>query len=387
MSNKKVAVLDIASDVITLVVQDSKFVDNYTFRASREYDGFYDGEFLDKEGIFKVVASLVNECEKATFTKIQDILVGVPGEFTAVTCKDVVIDLGSKRKITEKDEERFLKEGEPKGTSFTCITASAVYFELDDGTMEYALSGQETQILKGLVSYITCENSFINLLDSVAEQLGLRFDYTSSVNAELLYVCPNNLRDEGVLLADVGYTTTSVAYGCGDGILHSLSFSLGSGHIAADLLEYLGVPYEHAYALVDKINLNIAPREDDVYCISVGSEMAYYNVKEVNAVANYHISNIAEMILKAIKRSVYPVQDDTLLLLTGSGIAHIPGAKEIVAKITGRRVEILAPDNMQLSKPKYSQVAGLLVVQQKQLKQKNNFNFITFIKDKLFRRK
>ena len=30
MSNKKIAVLDIASDVITLVMQDSKFVDNYT---------------------------------------------------------------------------------------------------------------------------------------------------------------------------------------------------------------------------------------------------------------------------------------------------------------------------------------------------------------------
>ncbi|MBR2479691.1 MAG: hypothetical protein IKB56_00095 [Clostridia bacterium] len=387
MSNKKVAVLDIASDLITLVVQDSKFVDSYTFRASREYDGFYDGEFLDKEGFFKVIASLVNECEKATFTKIQDVLVGVPGEFTAVTCRDVAIDLGSKRKVTEKDEERILKEGEPKGSAYTCITASAVYFELDDGSMEISPSGRETQILKSLVSYITCDNSFINLLNGVAEQLGLRFNYTSSVNAELLYVCPDSLRDEGVILADVGYTTTSVAYGCGDGILHALSFSLGSGHIAADLLECLGLPYEHAYALVDKINLNIAPGEDDTYCVSAGSGMAYYKVKEVNEVASYRISNIAEMILKAINLSPYPVADDTILLLTGSGIAHIPGAKEIVAKMTGKQVEILTPDIMQLNKPKYSQVAGLLVVQQMQLKQKKNFNLMNFIKDKLSWRK
>ena len=63
------------------------------------------------------------------------------------------------------------------------------------------------------------------------------------------------------------------------------------------------------------------------------------------------------------------------------------GAKEIVAKIVGRKVEILTPDIMQLSKPKYSQMVGLLVVQQKQLKQKNNFNLVSFIKDKLSRRK
>ena len=387
MSNKKVAVLDIASDVITLVMQDSKFVDNYTFRASREYDGFYDGEFLDKEGIFKVISSLVSECEKATFTKVQEVLVGVPGEFTAVTCKEVALDFGTRRKVTEKDEELILSKGEPKGSTYTCITASAVYFELDDGSMVVSPSGQETQVLKALVSYITCENSFINLLDSVAEHFGLRFNYTSSVHAELLCVCPDNLRDEGVILADVGYTTTSVAYGCGDGILHSLSFSLGSGHVAADLLEILGVPYEHAYALIDRINLNIAPREEDVYCVSVGSEIAYYSVKEVNEIASYRITNIAEMILKAIKQSRYPVADDNMLLLTGSGIAHIPGAKEIVAKIVGRKVEILTPDIMQLSKPKYSQMVGLLVVQQKQLKQKNNFNLVSFIRDKLSRRK
>ena len=387
MSNKKIAVLDIASDVITLVMQDSKFVDNYTFRASREYDGFYDGDFLDKEELFKVISSLVNECEKATFTKVQNLLVGVPGEFTAVTCKDISIDLGSRRKITVKDEENFLNKGEPKGATYTCITASPAYFELDDGSMEFALNGQETQVLKGLVSYITCENSFINLFDSIADQLGLVFEYTSSVNAELLYVCPDNLRDEGVLLADVGYTTTSLAYACGDGILHSLSFSLGSGHIAADLLEYLGLPYDHAYALIDKINLNIMPKEEDRYCVSVGSEIAYYSVKEVNEVASYRITNIAEMIQKAIKLSAYPIADETILLLTGSGIAHVPGAKEKLASITGRKVEILAPAMMQLNKPKYSQVAGLLAVQQRQLKQKNNFNFINFIKDKLFRRK
>lgn len=387
MFNKKVAVLDIASDAVTLVMQDGKFADDYTFRATREYDGFYDGEFLDKDGLFKVVASLITECEKTTFAKVREVLVGVPGEFTAVTCKDVTLDLGISRKVTEKDEENFLKKEEPKGSDFTTITASAVYFELDDGSMGISPSGKETQILKGLVSYVTCDNSFINIFDAIAENLGLRFNYTSTVHAELLCVCPDRLRDEGVILVDVGYTTTSVAYACGDGILHALSFSLGSGHIAGDLLDELGLPFDHAYALIDKLNLNVKPREGDTYCISVGSQIFYYDVKEINRVASLRIANIVEMVTKAIKLSQYPILDETIVLLTGSGIAHIPGARELLSSVTNRQVEILASDIMQFNKPKYSQVAGLLVVQQKQLKQKKKVDVLSFIKDKLFRRK
>lgn len=387
MSNKKVAVLDIASDVVTLVVQDGKLADNFNFKASREYDGFYDGEFLDKEGLFKVVASLVSECEKATFSKIQEILVGVPGEFTAVTCREIVEDFGIIRKITERDEESLLQKGEPKGASFTTINASAVYFELDDGTATVTPSGRETQVLRALVSYITCENSFVNLLDAVAEQLGLRFNYTSSVQAELMYVCPDDLRDSGVVLVDVGYTTTSVAYAYGDGTLHSLSFSLGSGHVAGDLLDGLGIPYHYAYALLEKINLNVHPRGDDAYAVSVGGEMAFYSIKDVNEVAVERIRNIAENVVKAINLSEYPVGDDTVVLLTGSGISHIPGAREQFSTVLNRPVEILTPEVMQFNKPKYSQLAGLLMVQQRQLKQKKSFNLINLLKDKLFRRK
>lgn len=389
MSTKKVAVLDIASDVITLVVQDRKLAENYSFRATREYDGFFEGDFLDKEGLFKVIDSLVSECEKATFSKLDRLLVGVPGEFTAVTCKFLENDFGSVRKVTERDEEYLLRKGKPVGDSFTCINASAIYFELDDGTATVtpAGSGAVTQVLKGMVSYLTCENSFLDLLGSIGESLGLRFDYTSSVQAELLYVCPDNLRDEGVIVADVGYTTTSVAYGYGDGILHALSFSLGSGHVAADLMEYLGIPYDHAYSLLDKINLNVMAREDDTYCVSLGSEMAYYNLKKVNEVASNRVMNIAENIKKALDCSAYPVESGTVLLLTGSGIAHIPGAREMVQRIVGRPTEILVPDIQQLNKPRYSQVAGLLVVQRKQLNQSKKSQILNILKDTFSRRK
>ncbi|MBO5776125.1 MAG: hypothetical protein J6V83_04150 [Clostridia bacterium] len=389
MKNKKVAVLDITSDRITLVMQD-KYADNFTFRSSQSYDGYYNGEFLcDPSELFKIIESLVTECEKATFTKLTDIMVGVPGEFTAVSCKSVSNTLGMERKVTARDVDVLYEIGKPESDTHVCISASPIYFELEDGTCTITPVGGVTNVLKCLMSYVVCERSFTALFDKISEEIGVKFTYASSLLAEVMYVVPESLRDYGVVLADVGFTSTSVAYARGDGIAHALSFSLGGGHVIGDLYEVKEMPFNHATALLDRINLNIAATAQDEYSVSFGSEIAYYNVNEINEVAIARIENIADMIGRAIRSSRYDISLSTKILLTGSGIASIPGVKECVAKITGRSVEILTPDLMQFNKPKYSSIAGLLMVQRHQMSQKNNKinGLIIKIKEKLGRRK
>ena len=299
MKNKKVAVLDITSDRITLVMQD-KYADNFTFRSSQSYDGYYNGEFLcDPSELFKIIESLVTECEKATFTKLTDIMVGVPGEFTAVSCKSVSNTLGMERKVTARDVDVLYEIGKPESDTHVCISASPIYFELEDGTCTITPVGGVTNVLKCLMSYVVCERSFTALFDKISEEIGVKFTYASSLLAEVMYVVPESLRDYGVVLADVGFTSTSVAYARGDGIAHALSFSLGGGHVIGDLYEVKEMPFNHATALLDRINLNIAATAQDEYSVSFGSEIAYYNVNEINEVAIDRIENIADMIGQA----------------------------------------------------------------------------------------
>ena len=54
MGNKKTAVLDIQSDTITLVMQDKKFSDSFSFHDSRSYSGFQNGEFLNKDELIGI---------------------------------------------------------------------------------------------------------------------------------------------------------------------------------------------------------------------------------------------------------------------------------------------------------------------------------------------
>jgi cell division ATPase FtsA len=46
--------------------------------------------------------------------------------------------------------------------------------------------------------------------------------------------------------------------------------------------------------------------------------------------------------------------------LTGGGLAHIRGAKEIISKKFGRPVEIVLPNNIVSPKPEQSSAFGLL---------------------------
>ncbi len=379
MKSNKVAVLHIASDVVTLVMQDSKYTDNYVFSAEQEYDGFFNGEFLDVQGLFKTVENLVAECEKATFSKLTELMVGVPGEFTAVVTKFLEHDLGANKKISERDVDDLYHLGDPSDEKYVSLSAAPIYYQLDDGACLIAPPiGFNTKTLKSLMSYTVCERGFTALFDKIAESLGVTFTYTSSLHAEAMYVVPEELRDEGVILVDVGYTTTSVCYAIGDGLAHSLSFSVGKGLIAGDIYEVKEIPYAHALQLVDRLNLNILPQNNDEYYVSVGQDIAHYSVKEINEIAGARIESIAQMVDKAIKSSKFEIATSARILLTGSGITLIPGAKEMLAKVTGRAVEILYPNFMQFSKPKHSQLAGLVALQQKAIRQKKSSN--VFIK-------
>ena len=227
MSAKKVAVLDIGSDAVTLVMQDLKYANNFAFKASVEYDGFQDGEFFDMEELFRVVDSLVRECEASAFCELDEIMVGVPGEFTSIVCKMVEQELGAERKITDRDLDALYALGNNHNgeAGYTCISASPVYYVLDDSDYTITPAGRTASKIACLMSYAVCENSFISLFNRISESVRVPFVYASAMLAEVMYVVPEKYRDEGVILADVGYISTSVAYAMGDGILHSAAFS------------------------------------------------------------------------------------------------------------------------------------------------------------------
>lgn len=360
---KSTAILDIASDRIRLALIDTKYSNTYHYHKAIKYEGYQDGAFFDVQELFNVIASLITECQETTFTSLQEIIVGVPGEFTSVICQNVDYDLGLQRKINEKDIEVLFETGKEYISleNYSVINSSPVYYLVENRDKVINPVGRTTKVLTGLISYTLCENSFMKLFDSIAEANNVKFKYTSSILSQVVYVIPTELRDRGVVFIDLGFISTSVNYVQGDGILFSIAFSLGGGNIAADLTIVNEIPFEHSLELLKKINLNVQPLSEDEYSIFIGKESFRYSMRHVNEVAQARLEEIGMYILKAIKTSTTKIPSGVPVAITGSGIGIMVGAKEILSRIIGREVLFINASIPQLNKPSDSSLAALVM--------------------------
>ena len=388
MSNKKTAVLDIQSDTITLVMQDRKFSESFAFHDSRSYSGFQDGEFLNKDELIGTVRSLIDRCRKTTFCDPEEIMVGVPAEFTSATVSEREVDFTIPKKVTEKDVDDLISEAPASNSEYTVISAAPVWFIPDSGKAEITPYGITTTKLKCMMSYVYCVNSFVALFDKISEYADVKFEYMSDMLAEVMYVVPESMRDTGALVVDAGYISTGVAYAYGDGLLGLKAFSMGKGHIAAELTMRAGIPYEAALKIVGKLNFNLHPVGGEKYFVTTSEgENKEYDISKINEMAAGKVEDIARGIIAAADTFPFALPEDAGIVLTGSCFENMPGAKEIIERVTGRKVEITSPEIVPFNKPGYSSLAGLINAQRKKItRREGTFGFLNTFKDKLARR-
>ncbi|MDR0696965.1 MAG: hypothetical protein LBF68_05470 [Christensenellaceae bacterium] len=372
MKSRRLAVLDIGSDVITLIVQDNKNT-NILYKGSKTYAGFGQGWFFDEEGLFNAIRSLTRECRIIAGAP-EYILVGVPGEFSTVVCKYVSTSFYTKRMITPDDAEALLARGDTykKHTAFQSICYFPINYILDNGEETMYPIGKNSESIGANVSYILADRRFITFFDAIANVLDMRFEFTSSVTSEVLHIIPPDIRDEGVILLDIGYISSVVAFAKGDGIIHMATFSLGLGHIAGYLWNYIDMPFNHALALSHKINLNLCSNDEDTYSITIDNKSYVYKIKTVNEIASFAMSLITNT-LKNVLNARAEIPAYTPILLTGSGLSETIGAKEFIANETSRRVTIIRPASIQFDKPSQSSMVGLMREQKRIYKKQKSF--------------
>lgn len=383
MSGKKQAVLDIGSDVLTLALQDKKCNDNLLFKGQANYDGYQDGEFLDLEGLYNAIQDLIAKARDTAFAEVKEIVVGVPAEFATVVCKTVETTFAKPRKITQRDIDGIFLQGNTytKHPDYRALNCAPIYYILDNGrrTPEAPI-GHTTKGLASFASYILCENSFLEIFDTFAAALKVKFLYTSSLLAQLMFVVPTAMRDEGVILVDCGYISTGVAYAKGDGLLYSMAFSLGDGNIAGDIATCTQIPFDHASELVKKINLNLNPSSTDTYTVNIDTQTYYYPMAVVNEIATLRMQDIAEKIKKIIDYSPYEITPDTKILISGGGLL-MAGAKDILQKVTGHSAQFNVCDAIvSLNKPSNCSLVSLLLYQRTKLQSKSSLSLSKIIK-------
>ena len=368
MATKYVSVLDFGSSKISVMIADRGI--NGTFNilgtGEVEYSGFQNGEFIEPEKLYDSVANCIVKAETNSGLKVEKLHIGVPAEFTFVETKTASVAFNKKVKISDQEiAELFsIASREVKYEKASIISRAPIYFLLDDSRKVIDPKGEVSTRLSGLVSFVVADNNFIDTIDGIVKNMGLKeVEYVSSSLAQSLYLLDPQVRDSGAILIDVGYLTTSVALVKGDGLLALNHFSVGGGHISADLCQVLQISFKEAEALKRKVVLSLSATDSDFYEVNLDGVITPISAKLTNEIVASRLDMIVALINKCLTKmraNLTQTSNYLPIYLTGGGVCLLKGGRDYLSKGVGENVEVLTSKIPQLSKPIYSSVLGLL---------------------------
>ncbi|MDY6023535.1 MAG: pilus assembly protein PilM [Candidatus Borkfalkiaceae bacterium] len=362
MQKKQVAVIDIGSSKIKAYVSERGVNDTFLIKSSftYDYDGFADGVFLDADKVSAIIENAVERLKQSYRKNLSVIYVGVPGSFTKVVVKDSQISFPKKKKITDADVNSLFDGAFViQSGNYKLINRSAVVYELDDHRKVANPVGLSSEILKGKLSFVLCENYFLSAVASVIEKSGeISAECVSSSLAESLYLIGEETRDRVAVLCDIGYITTTLSIVQGDGLLYQKSFDFGGGFITADISEKFELDFEKAEAVKRKVNI-CSLSAGGAYAL-IENDGEYYNSNEIKNSVIDSLDSLCENLEKAFDESGYILPDYVTLSITGGGISFIRGAKEHIAGRLAMNVEIIAPKVPLMDKPTESSALSLM---------------------------
>ncbi len=361
----KVSVMDFGSEKISVFVGERGL--NNTLRVLGmgvcKYSGFVDGEIFEPLKLQEAMKNSIADAQDVWGQRIESLYVGVPNDFCVTVCKTLSLNFKKKHKVTSYDIQDLYESCDDfdDEKDYEIINVTPIFFMLDSDRRLMDPEGQTTTSLTAMVSFVLAEKRFTEPMREILSGIGIKeVGFSSSALAQLLYLFPDQKRDSGVILADVGYLNTDVIVAKGDGILCMKSFANGGANIAADLTTCLDIPFGEAEKIKHKLMLSLALEGSELCEYEYEGRPEYVQQKSVNEIATERIRIIARGIDKCLSMCEYEFPDYTPISITGGGIAYIRGAKEIVASVTGRKTEIVAPTAPQAERPSLSSPWALM---------------------------
>lgn len=360
--NKDTVVLDVTSRLMSAIVGAKKAQSVFDIKAcvEREYDGYADGEFFDADSAARAAKDVLEEAVSSSRTSCSKVYIGVPGEFVSVMNNPVSITLDRVRRIVDDDIDFLIDKGnDTDDPDYVLINASAMCYSVDTSDKLYFdVRGMSAGRVSATVSYMYAQRNFTELFADAARRAGFKeVRFVAVPWAEGIAMFEREQRDATYILVDAGYISTSISVGRGEGLSALRSFSMGGGHIAADIFEVLDVPFELAERASELVDLNLTYAEDAVL-VADGEHVIY--AAEASEIVKARLDYFAEIVKGALDGLAIP--DYVPVWLTGEGIATMRGAKTFLADRLGRPVEVVAPRLPGFAKSGDSSKVSLLIL-------------------------
>ena len=361
MGRKSVAVLDVRSSEIAVIVGTRGVNNTFVFKASKTepYDGYDEEKFFNEEQLELVISRAVSGVEQICNERIREIYIGVPGAFTEVTPKEQTIGFPKKRKIRRREIDDLFRSGEEERAGWRIIHDASMIFTTSDNRRVVNPEGLSSEVISGVLSYFYCNDYFTGLMDGIFDKMRIKTHYLPTQYAMATYLIPSETRDECALFLDVGFMSTSVLVLLGNGVLKQETYWVGKGQIVGHILEKFDLPYDVALALLSKANLfaksNAGVTEFLFRDVSYEIDMDAL----VEAVKE-GLDELCEAVGGFLDDCSGKEMDYKPLYVSGEGLFEIRGALEHVSKRINRVCEQVAPNLPYYNKPSMSSRIALI---------------------------
>lgn len=360
MSRNSVAVLDIRSSEVTVLVGERGVNNTFVFHASRteQYDGYDNGAFYDPEGLAEAVKTCVLSVEKTIDARLKKLYVGVPGEFLLVEPKEQSAGFSKRRRITSKETEALFEGGKADVPDHRLIRATSMLYITQDNRRAVDPVGLTSASLTGLLSYFYCTEYFARTMENVFKGMKISLVYLPALLAMASYLIPAETRDEYALFLDCGYLSSTISIVLGGGILAEETHWVGRIRVIVRLMETFGLEYEAASVLLQRANLFVKDAgkfefiwKDTVY--EIDARLLSETVKE-------GLDEICEALSGFVEECSGRELDFKPIYVTGEGLSGIRGALEHISKRLNRVTYPVSPDLPYYNKPSMSSRIALV---------------------------
>ena len=363
MAKNVAVVLDIGSSAITALVGKKRLNNILAIysKSNVDYSGFSEGKFFEEEKLEKIISQALKNVKSDLKFNIKEITIGVPSEFCISKNKKISVAFNGYTKLSTIILNKIYSKAVEELDNYTLTTVVPIYHILDDKKKIITIKPNLKALkLTCLVNAIYVENNFIKNMNLRLSNLGIqKVNYVSSIYAEALYLF-NQKQIENAILVDIGYLTTSVVIKKGKGLLQMNSFSLGGGHIMADIVEGLNLTVNQAESLKKRIVLSLKTSPTDVYEIFDNKNC---NVKKFKAeLVDKIVFERLDMFVSFLKKCLndYIEKQQFPIFLTGGGISYIKGAREYISDKLGDYLKLIKPEQVEFNRPENSSIAGVL---------------------------
>lgn len=363
---KDVTVVEIGSSKLSCVVAQKGVngIFNIKAKATVEYAGFFEGEFVEKSLLEDAVMSLFAQIQSVYKKKIEKIYVGVPAEFSKVTSAKEQIIFRHKKTIKPADLAQISANVSEKidVEDMEILSVNPIYFTLDDNRKTNDPIKLKATKIAAEMSIVLAQTSFIQTFNKIWTRIGIeQVEYLSEPLCEAMLILEKEERERTCIVIDVGARSTSVAFVKGDGLTNLTSFSMGGSYITSDLSEACGIAYSDARNLKKEIVLSLRGGDEDFYeLVTLGGRAVKIPLNFANEAVCYRLELIANTVNECIRLFAKEYVPYYPIYLCGAGVCKIKGGKDFFAKCIGRNISYGVPPIPAMDKPENASMLGLL---------------------------